>query len=92
MKGLSEEDYEKLRRNIIKKLYAHNAFVEGHLLYERLATGIPSHLKGCVKEVLEELIKEGLVLQYGRTKHGVAYQLNIKQLAKIEKIISSAQP
>ena len=40
-----------------------------------------------MKDVLEDLIKEGLVLHYGRTKHGDAYQLNIKKLKEIEEII-----
>ncbi len=87
-KGLSEQDYGRVRKNIVKKLYAHNAFSKGHLLYERLASGIPSHLAGFVKDVLEELIKEGLVLHYGKTKHGNAYQLNIKRLEDIEDMIS----
>ena len=86
-KRLSKQDYHKIRKNIIKKLYANNAFSKGHLLYERLASGIPSHLTGFVKDVLEDLIKEGLVLHYGKTKHGDAYQLNIKKLKEIEAAI-----
>jgi hypothetical protein len=40
-----------------------------------------------VKEVLEDLIKEELVVFYGKTKHGDAYQLNIKKLKEIEEYI-----
>lgn len=86
MPRLSDEDYQKIRKNIIKKLYSNCAFSKGHLLYERLASGIPSHLTGFVKEALNDLIKEGLVLYYGRTKHGDAYQLNIARLKEIEDI------
>jgi len=86
-KNLSEQDYQKIRRNIIKKLYAHHAFSKGHLLYERLQSGIPSHLLGYVKEVLNGLIKEELILFYGKTMHGDAYQLNIKKLKEIEDIL-----
>jgi len=32
-------------------------------------------------------MKEELVLFYGKTKHGDAYQLNIKKLKEIEDII-----
>ena len=86
-KKLSNQDYEKIKKNIIKKLYSKQAFSNGHLLYERLTSGVPSHLKGAVKDILSDLIKEGLVLFYGRTKHGDAYQLNINKLKEIEEII-----
>ncbi len=84
---LSKEDYIKIKKNILKKLYSNQAFSKGHLLLERLMSGIPTHLKGYVKEVLNELLKEGLVLFYGKTKYGEAYQLNIKRLDRIEEII-----
>ncbi|MBS3128386.1 hypothetical protein J4410_04530 [Candidatus Woesearchaeota archaeon] len=72
---------------VFDKLYAHQAFTKGHLLYERLQNSIPGHLKGNVKDVLDDLMREGLVLLYGKTKHGDAYQLNIKKLAEIESFI-----
>ncbi|MBI2107072.1 hypothetical protein HYT57_03740 [Candidatus Woesearchaeota archaeon] len=84
---LSEEDYNKIKKNIIKKLYSKKAFSKGHLLYERLTMSVPSHLKGHVDDVLKNLIKEEIVLHYSKTKHGDAYQLNIKKLKEIEDII-----
>jgi len=86
-KKLSNREYQKIKKNIIKKLYSNQAFSKGHLLYERLTSGIPSHLTGFVKNVLDDLLKEGLVLYYGRTKYGDAYQLNIKKLKEIEEMI-----
>ena len=86
-KRLNKTEYEKVKKNILKKLYANQAFSKGHLLFERLTSGIPSHLKGFVKEVLDDLIKEELVLLYGKTNYGDAYQLNIKKLKEIEEII-----
>ncbi len=84
---LSKLDYLKIKKNILKKLYFYGAFSKGHLLYERLQAGIPPHLKGFIKYVLEKLIKEELVLFYGKTKHGNAYQLNINKLKEIEEIV-----
>ena len=84
---LSKSDYLKIKKNILKKLYFHGAFRKGHLLYERLQKGVPPHLKGFIKEILEDLIKEGLVLFYGKTKYGNAYQLNIRKLKEIEERI-----
>lgn len=86
-KKLSSADYLRIKRNILKRLYANKAFSKGHLLYERLTSGIPPHLAGFVYQVLDNLVKEGLVIHYGRTKYGDAYQLNIQRLKGIEEII-----
>ena len=53
---LSKQDYNKIKRNILKKLYSNQAFSKGHLLYERLTSGIPPHLTGFVKDILDERI------------------------------------
>lgn len=87
MGKLSKSDYIRIRKNIIKRLYSNKAFAKGHLLYERLTAGIPSHLAGFVKQVLDDLVKEELVTHYGKTKYGNAYQLNVKKLREIEEII-----
>lgn len=89
MGRLTETDSLKLKKNIIKKLYSNKSFNKGHLLYERLQAGIPSHLKGFVKTILDKLIGEGLVQFYGKTKYGRAYQLNIRKLKEIEELIFS---
>jgi len=80
-------NYNKIKRNIIKKLYSNQAFSKGHLLFERLQSSIPPHLKGLTKKVLKDLIKNEIVLNYGKTKYGEAYQLNINKLKEIEDII-----
>ena len=84
---INDADYNRIRNNILKKLYAYAAFSKGHLLFERLLHGIPPHLSGFVKDVLKNLMKDELVLFYGKTKHGNAYQLNIKKLEEIENIV-----
>ncbi len=91
MGGLSVADYNKIKKNIIKRLYANKAFSKGHLLFERLTAGIPPHLVGFVDTVLNDIVKEGLVIHYGKTKYGDAYQLNIKRLKEIEEIIFSSK-
>jgi len=85
--GLKEADYVGIKKNIIKKLYSKGAFSRGHILFERLQTSIPPHLKGYVKDVLKDLIKGEIVLFYGKTKHGDAYQLNIKKLKEVQEVI-----
>ena len=90
MGRLSNVDYVKIKKNIIKKLYSCQCFNQGHMLYERLTSGIPSHLRGFVKTILADLLKEELVLLYGKTKYGLAYQLNIKKLKEVEEILFSS--
>lgn len=86
-KRLNKVEYLKIKKNILKKLYSNQAFSKGHLLFERLQSGIPSHLQGFVKDVLDDLVKEELVVLYGKTKFGDAYQLNIGKLKEIEGLI-----
>ena len=86
-KKLSGSDYSRIKKNILKRLYSNQAFSKGHLLYERLTSGIPPHLKGFVEDVLKDLVKEEVVLFYGKTKYCDAYQLNIKKLKEIEDAI-----
>lgn len=86
-KRLNKVEYLKIKKNILKKLYSNQAFSKGHLLFERLQSGIPSHLQGFVKDVLDDLVKEELVVLYGKTKFGDAYQLNIGKLKEIEELI-----
>ena len=86
-KRLKEDEYKKIERNILKKLYANKAYSKGHLLFERLTSSIPPHLSGFVEGVIKDLLKEELILFYGKTKYGDAYQLNIKKLKEIEEII-----
>lgn len=84
---ISEDDYTRIRKNIVKKLYSVRAFSKGHLLLERLMHGIPKHLAGFVKDALKDLVREEIVKYYGKTKYGDAFQLNIKKLKEIEEII-----
>lgn len=86
---LRDEDRLRLRHHILKKLAANGAYTNGHLLFERLQEGVESHLRGAIKDVLKELLEEELVRRYGKTKHGVAYQMNITKLARIQESLSS---
>ena len=76
-----------IAKSVLRKLYSAGCWGKGHLLVDRLKSGIPSHLRGNVKEALTSLIKEGLVIVYGRTKHGVAVHLNIAKKEEIEQIV-----
>lgn len=81
---LQKSDYTKIRKTTLRKLYSAGAFSKGHLLFERLKSGIPPHLIGFVQLVVNELVEHGMVKVYGKTKHGLAYQLNIDKINEIE--------
>tara|TARA_Y100000310_G_C20499750_1_gene723373 strand:- start:31 stop:294 length:264 start_codon:yes stop_codon:yes gene_type:complete len=84
---MERDGYERARKNIVKKLYANKSFHKGHLLLDTLKKGVPVHLQGHVKKALKDLLREGLVVKYGMTKHGEAYQLNIRRLGEIERLV-----
>lgn len=86
-KRLSLENYLRIRKNILKNLYSNHTFSKGHLLFERLQNTVPTHLQGFTKYVLKGLLKEEIILFYGKTRYGNAYQLNIKKLKEIEEIV-----
>ncbi|HLD06487.1 MAG TPA: hypothetical protein VJC16_03060 [Candidatus Nanoarchaeia archaeon] len=66
MAKLSAINYGCIRKNILKKLYAKQAFSKGHLLLERLQGSIPSHLRGFVQDVLHDLTRGGLSSSMGK--------------------------
>ena len=88
MPKISEQEYLNIKAIIVRKLYAKRAFSKGHILLERLQHGIPPHYRGFVKEIIGVLIKEKIIVYYGRTKYGDAYQLNIEKLKDIKEILN----
>ncbi|MDI6737873.1 MAG: hypothetical protein QME12_05155 [Nanoarchaeota archaeon] len=79
------QEHAKIRRRGLFEDKKNNS--EKALCKEGFQSGIPPHLAGYVKVVLDDLVKEGIVLYYGKTKHGDAYQLNIARLKDIEDML-----
>jgi len=77
----------KIRKKILRKLNDKQAFLHGHMLFERLQSGIPLHSKDFVRNILKELVKERIVLLYAKTKYGKSYQPNITKLEEIEELL-----
>ncbi|MBU1203751.1 MAG: hypothetical protein KKG60_01650 [Nanoarchaeota archaeon] len=88
MPKIDPQTYKIITKSIIRKLYTHKCWGKGHMLVERFKHGLPSHFKGDVNYVIKDLIKNQVILPYGKTKHGFAIYLNIKKKDIIEKIIS----
>lgn len=68
-------DFIRIRRGIIKKLYSLDKWASNHILIKNLESGFPSHEIGKIKEVINLLIKDKLLIPKP-TKHGMAVSLN----------------
>ena len=69
-----------VKKSIVKKLYSAGCWGKGHMLIERFKSGLPPHIRGEVTQVVKKLIKEKFIRVYGRTKHGLAFYLNVAKI------------
>ncbi len=84
---MSKEEVERsIRRKLLKKLYMHRIIQHKHTSFDNLSKGFPPHVRGQVKGVAEELIREGLLLSKP-TSYGLEVSLNHLKIQEIEKII-----
>lgn len=81
---------EAIRRKLLKKLYLQKIIQHKHTSFDNLPKGFPSNLRGQVKEVAEQLIKEGLLLSKP-TSYGLEVSLNHERIGEIEKIIEEVR-
>ena len=84
---LSMEEYRNIRLTIITKLRNTGCWGRGHMLVARLKTGISSHLRGHVKDVVKDLLNQKILKSYGKTKFGEAVYLNVEKRGEIEGIV-----
>ncbi|VVB65024.1 Uncharacterised protein [uncultured archaeon] len=75
-----------LKASLLKKLRRRDNWGESHTSFDDLPRGFRKDLRGSVKDIAEELIKEGLLLSHP-TSYGTQVSLNPKKKAEIDKII-----
>jgi len=63
-------EQEQLKGFIVKKLFHHGYIGGRHTDIENLKKGLPSHVKGDVKEAVHELIQEGILMP-NQTSYGL---------------------
>ena len=80
------EQEKAIRRKLLKKLYMHRIVQHKHTSIDNLPKGFPPHIRGRVREVAEQLIKEGLLLSKP-TGYGLEISLNHERIKEIEHII-----
>jgi len=78
---------DQILARIFYKLLNNKCFTKGHMLEERVISGVAKHDRGRAKDILKDAVKKSLILVYGKTEHGIAYQLNIEKLGEITEFI-----
>jgi len=77
---------EQIKGFIVKKLFHHGYIGGRHTDIENLKKGLPSHVRGNVKEVTKELINEE-ILTPKPTSYGLHISLNIRAKEKFQKYL-----
>jgi len=83
---LRKDDLMTLRATLLKKLRRRSNWGESHTSFDDLPKGFRKDLRGDVKDISEDLIKEGLLLSHP-TNYGTQVSLNPQRKADIDKII-----
>ena len=77
---------EQLKGFIVKKMFHHGYIGGKHTDIENLKKGLPSHIRGDVKEAAKELIKEEILIPKP-TSYGLHVSLNPRKRQEIEKYL-----
>lgn len=75
-----------LRAELLKKLRRRGNWGESHTAFDGLPKGFRKDLRGDVKDIAEDLIKEGLLISK-QTNYGRHVSLNVQRKADIDRII-----
>ena len=77
-----------LKGTILNKLNRKGKWGASHTSFDNLQKGIPKHLRGKCKDIAENLIVEGLILEK-TTSYGRHVSLNSNKKSEIEFIINA---
>jgi len=70
--------------NLIHKLWIHTCFGKGHMLIDNLVKGYPSHLKGQMKDDVNNLLRKNILVKKP-TRHGYAVYINVEHRLMMER-------
>ena len=68
----------ELKSLILHKLAKKRKWGESHTAFDNIMKGVPSHLKGRLSELAQELVHEGLLVKKP-TSYGVQISLNVNK-------------
>ena len=76
---------DELKAMILHKLAKKRKWDESHTAFENVAKGVPPHLKGKLKDLAQELMKEGFIIPKP-TGYGLQISLNVSRSEEIKSI------
>ena len=87
---MDEIIFEEIKKFILRKLVRHRMWMHKHTSIHNLPKGLPDNLRSKkeVKKVIEDLLKEGLLLSKP-THYGLEISLNINRKKEIEDFIGT---
>lgn len=77
----------EIKGKILHKLARRGKFEHSHTAIEHLQKSFPSHLVGRVKEMIAELVKEGLLIPKP-TNYGEHISINVQRNEKVMEYIT----
>ena len=77
---------DELKAMILHKLAKKRKWGESHTAFENVARGVPPHLKGKLKDLAQELMKEGFIIPKP-TGYGLQISLNVSRSDEIKSAI-----
>jgi len=83
---MKKDDAAIIKAEILKKLRRRDNWGNSHTAFDDLPRGFPKNLRGNVKDLADDLIKEGLLLEKP-TGYGRHVSLNPRRKAEIDRII-----
>jgi len=83
---MKKDDAAIIKAEILKKLRRRDNWGNSHTAFDDLPRGFPKNLRGNVKDLADDLIKEGLLLEKP-TGYGRHVSLNPRRKAEIGRII-----
>lgn len=85
---LSKDEYFNIKVFILRKLIMHTVVGAKHTSPDNLQKSLPKHVRGYAKEVVVDMIKEGLLLSHP-TSYGIQISLNPSKLDDIKSFLTS---
>lgn len=83
---VSDLDYNNSKKFVLRKLFNHNVWGGKHTSPDNLQKGLPGHLRGAAKDIVKDMIREGLLLSHP-TSYGMQVSMNPKMAAKIKEFL-----
>lgn len=77
---------DELKATILHRLARKRKWGASHTAFENVMKGVPSHIKGKMKEIGEQLVRDGLLVPKP-TGYGLHVSLNTKKSEEIKQLI-----